>query len=291
MSYLISYVLNRTRWISNHEKMKRRFLSKKIVILVFGGAVLLFILFIKYDDFFYFVQKKRLQKFNSSILSEQRGFIPNIFGTNVPKVWPHRVNSVPRLQYLLNDFNGFECDVYYNINGNYFDVGHEPEKSIGLSVKTYFQLPGTAKKYFWLDFKNLDTSNEELSVALLTRLDSQYQIKNRIIIESTAPKLLKRFAENGFFTSFYIPVFDSLVHQNNKDYSKAVLKELYPGISAISQSFNNIERITTLPPGIVRLSWNFSRMITIGNQSPLEEMFVRKDVKVILVEIPNIYYR
>jgi len=270
--------------------MTFRLTLKRKFILIMLLATLVLIVF-QFDKLFYFAQKTRLHKFNSTILSVQKGFVPDIFGDNVPKIWPHRVNSIPRLQYLLDDFNGFECDIYYKPDSNYFDVGHEFDQSICLSLETYFQLPGTTLKYFWLDFKNLDTSNVDSAAGLLTKLDSLYKIKHRVIVESTNPLLLRKIAAKGFFTSYYIPAFDPTIFVDNKLYAEAVKKEIYPEISVVSQSSDNMDRVTSMLPGKIKLSWNFSRLATICDRSSIEKMYNRKDIKVILVEIPTIYYR
>jgi hypothetical protein len=230
-------------------------------------------------------------RFNPAISSVEQGFQPAIFSDSVPKIWPHRVNSIPRLLYLLNDFNGFECDVYYRTDSNYFDVGHMPEETIGLSLEKYFELPGTAIKYFWIDFKNLDTANVDKAILLLKRLDLIYKIKKRIIIESTAPLPLKKIAAEGFFTSYYFPPFSPAIFKSIEAYRDSINKQIYPEIHAISQSSINMDIITPVLPGITKLSWDFSRWATIGNRQPIEKMYKRKDIKIILVEIPNIYYR
>ena len=166
------------------------------------------------------------------------------------KVWAHRVNSLERYQYLRNSFSGFEVDVVFM--GNHFDVGHPPLQSINLSFEKYLKVAGSGKKLFWLDLKNLSAQNEIAIINHLNKLDSLYNIKSRIIIESNNIPSLSRISLNGYFTTYYY---------DNDSYNKLVAsgnKEKLTIIDAISQDISMYDTLRNKFPQKPRLTWALS---------------------------------
>src|SRR6476659_10647855 len=79
-----------------------------------------------------------------------------------PPVWLHRVNSVQRAVLMSRKFKGLEVDVVYDSAADYFDVGHPPVPSEGISLDQVFSaVPLLQRHFFWIDFKNLTESNEK----------------------------------------------------------------------------------------------------------------------------------
>ncbi len=256
--------------------------EKKIFPFVF--LTILSVGILLHNNLFYWFQTWRFKQYSGEILSEQKGFKPSIFSGNIPKVWVHHVNNVKRLQKLLPDFNGIECDVFYNTAINSFEVYHDSSEISGLQLETYLQLPGTLLKYFWFDFKNLDTINADKALHLFNRFDSMYQIKQRVIIESTNPLALRKIADGGYFTSYYIPVFNPAEYGSISTYADSVKKNIYPRFEAISQGEETIGKLDTLIPNVKKLTWLTSRKLALVRK-PLQAFWLRKDIKVILVEI------
>ena len=123
----------------------------------------------------------------------------------VDKVWVHRVNSVERAVLVAKQYRGLEIDVAYDLRQRYFDVGHSPEPSAGISLEQIFAaLPDVGSHYFWLDVKNLSGENASSSCSDLQALARKYDVERRIIVESPNPQALSCFSDAGFYTSYYL---------------------------------------------------------------------------------------
>ncbi len=152
---------------------------------------------------FHFAPKIHHPAYNSAYYNHK------IFSLNgVEKIFPHRVNSMERFQYLYNEFSGFECDIIIDPVHNVFYIAHDPEGISSLTWDHLLEKDGQ-KKMFWLDVKNLTVENAGSFYRHIDLLDDKYDIKNRIIIESGNPVPLKQIADSGYLTSLYFPVIDS----------------------------------------------------------------------------------
>jgi hypothetical protein len=256
--------------------------KKRIFLLVFFTILVVGILL--HSKLFYWFQTMRFKPYSGEVLTVQKSSLPSIFSDSIPKVWVHHVNNIIRLQKLLPDFNGIECDVYYNTAANTFEVYHDSSEVPGPQLEQYLQLPNTSSKYFWFDFKNLDTVNVLKALQLFNQYDSLYHIKQRVIIESTKPPALKQIADAGYFTSYYVPPFNLAEYGNINRYVELLKKDIYPKFQTISQGEETIRAIDTLLPGIKKLTWITSRKLAFLRE-PLQNFHNRKDIKVILVEI------
>lgn len=123
------------------------------------------------------------------------------------KFWLHRTNSIGKVEELSYKYSGIEIDVNYNLEKNYYDVTHDIPKSISLNLKNVLSsLKGNKQKKIWIDYKNLNKENVDLSIlemnSILENLDLD---KNQLVIESGNYILLKNFKENGYYTSYYVP--------------------------------------------------------------------------------------
>lgn len=124
------------------------------------------------------------------------------------KTWLHRVNSSERALLMSKKYEGLELDVTFDSLKNSFDVGHPPTPSIGLTLDDYFyKIPSIKNHAFWLDFKNLREDNKLNALKNILFIANKYGIKNRLIIESQNASSLNVFTNEGFYTSYYIPVF------------------------------------------------------------------------------------
>ncbi|WP_298878880.1 DUF2181 domain-containing protein [uncultured Polaribacter sp.] len=123
------------------------------------------------------------------------------------KIWVHRVNSIEKLKETNSKFNGIELDVVFNTKTNVFDVNHPPAKSINLSLYKYLSsIKLNSNNLFWIDFKNLSTSNKINACLKLEKLCFELKLKKKqLIIESSNPQALDVFYSKGYQTSFYLP--------------------------------------------------------------------------------------
>ncbi|HQW83443.1 MAG TPA: hypothetical protein PK987_03230 [Ferruginibacter sp.] len=129
---------------------------------------------------------------------------------NLEKNWKQAVNTVEKLNTINLNNSGFECDVYFNIQQDIFEVHHDPDKKTGTTLNDllvrYQQKKLTAS--IWLDFKNLTDSNAIPALKKLMHLQNNYNLKNKILVESSRADLLTSFADSSFFTSYYTPMFN-----------------------------------------------------------------------------------
>lgn len=157
------------------------------------------------------------------------------------KCWLHQANSIEKLKKYLLDYPGIEIDVFFNRKKMFFDVTHDKETSTNLSLEEYFKYFSNDKK-IWLDFKNLTTENSEEALKILDKLLLKNKIdKSQVIIESSNFEELKKYKENGYYTTYYV------LYHNSKKMSfdeKVLLKERIikiiqtQNVSAISFSGN-----------------------------------------------------
>ncbi len=144
------------------------------------------------------------QQFAAKDSVHQQHLIYQLKGTE--RLIPHRVNSIQRLQFLYPHFKGFECDIRFNTATKFLYIGHD-EKDISDLTLPDFLMADADKKCFWLDVKNIDSNNVQPFLLALAQLDTVYQLKQRVIIESSDLSAIKTIAAQGYLTSYYVPVY------------------------------------------------------------------------------------
>ncbi|MFZ1304505.1 MAG: hypothetical protein WAR80_01620 [Ferruginibacter sp.] len=129
---------------------------------------------------------------------------------NKDKNWKKAVNTKERIDKLLVDDAGFECDVYFDTAARSFYVHHDPEKNIGYSLNNLLQVYEQKKLQagIWLDIKNLGDSNALPALQALAALRNKYKLQHRILVESARADLLTAFTDSNFFTAYYVPFFN-----------------------------------------------------------------------------------
>ena len=129
---------------------------------------------------------------------------------NTDKEWKKAVNTIDKLNALSEQQGGIECDVYFNREKNSFEVHHDWDKSTGLSLEELFNQykKRNLSASIWLDFKNLNDSNAKQALTYLIQLKIKFDLQNKLLIESNRTDLLNNFADSGFFTSYYTPMFN-----------------------------------------------------------------------------------
>jgi len=123
------------------------------------------------------------------------------------RVFPHRVNSIGKLKDIWNDgFRSFEVDVLFSNNTNYLEVGHDHGDMGGNLENFLSSVRFNEIERVWLDLKNLDSNNYKQVIKRLEYLDSKFDFKEKIIIESsTTFPFFNELKSRGWHISFYAP--------------------------------------------------------------------------------------
>lgn len=175
------------------------------------------------------------------------------------KIWAHRVNSLEKLDYTQGKYSGIEFDVVFDSSTHTFDITHPPTPSIGLTLEKYLEQIDNPSLGLWIDFKNLNTSNNESSLNRMLELADYYNLnKKQIIVESQNPMLLQPFAVSGFQTSYYLP---SHLHQLSKEELNKKIDEIRLHIEQfpttyISTNIEDYKIINTYFPQQNKLLWS-----------------------------------
>ncbi|MEO7977152.1 hypothetical protein [Flavobacterium sp.] len=175
------------------------------------------------------------------------------------KVLVHRVNSIEKLNAVKNNFHGVELDLIYDKKENLFDINHPPAQSINLNLNDYLAHSKSLKNLiYWLDFKNIDSSNTNKSLYELNRIIAKLNIpRNHIIIESSFPELITNFKKAGYKTSYYLPPF---LYSKSKDSLNYYIDQIelktknYP-TDYISFDYLNFPIISNKFPHLKKISW------------------------------------
>lgn len=126
------------------------------------------------------------------------------------KQWTKAVNTVERIKILPADAAGFEMDVYFDTLKNCLLLYHDSTEYSTLRIEAVLNEYKVKKMAasIWLDFKNLSAANQRQSLSYIASLRNIYQLKDRVIVESSYPQYLQSFCDSGFFTSYYTPFFN-----------------------------------------------------------------------------------
>ena len=126
------------------------------------------------------------------------------------KKWIKAVDTISIIEKIPANAAGIEIDVYFDTAKNQLQVYHDSTRYAELTLETLLKIYKSRNltASIWLDFKNLSEKNELQSLVYITNLRQQYQLNNKLIIESSLPKCLQSFCNNGFFTSYYTPFFN-----------------------------------------------------------------------------------
>lgn len=148
---------------------------------------------------------------------------------NTDKEWIKGIDSKELMNSISATSSGVEFDVYFDLPKKIFDVHHDPDHSIGLNLEDQLQVytQRGMKASIWLDLKNLDDSNYISAVTTLSVLCSKYNLTNKLLVESNRADLLTVFSDRGFFTSYYIPVFNPYL------LNEAEIKHWVDSVSAV----------------------------------------------------------
>ncbi len=205
------------------------------------------------------------------------------------KIRAHKVNSPELLSKANRVFSGVELDVVFYSNNNNFDINHPPDKSIGFSLDEYFRAQAGFPDFkYWLDFKNLDETNETQSAGCLDSLTKISGISNsNIIVESIRSKSLKPFQDKGFSTSYYL---QSGLNKLSEDSLKSILITTTDNLisnknSYISAEFADYPVLKKYFPATKKLIWfsTYGSMNKISARILMFQILMDENVDVLLI--------
>lgn len=232
-----------------------------------AGFILLSVLFIVFRlQLINWVQQQVLSSFDQSARVSNEGFastndayshhgIYALRGRD--RIWPHRVNSLKRLEYLYPEFAGFECDIRYDNLQHKFFVAHDSIEINALTFVDYLR-DDPLRKLFWLDIKNLSDVNRYEFSKQLQQLDHQFSLRNRIILESSDTASLIYLSGIGFLTSYYLPALDITDSTNRRMEIDGITIFLKKHPMLISQDIRMHDFMQKHFPGQKQLTWDLA---------------------------------
>lgn len=212
---------------------------------------------------------------------------PVVLRTLFPsKIWPHRVNSINKLEETASFFRGFEIDVVWE-KGK-LDINHPPAKSINLYLDKYVKhIPDNGKYGLWLDYKNLekDWANESSNYidSILTRENID---RNRVYVESHKPEFLAPFSNKDFKISYYLP--SNLNHIKERKDLEEALREIDFHLNEnpqlfISAPFSDYQFMKTHYPERKKIIWHLGGFYGPLNKIRIYSALFDNKVEVVLI--------
>lgn len=197
------------------------------------------------------------------------------------KIFPHRVNSLQRLEYLYNNFEGFECDIIFEPSDQIFYLAHDPADISNFTFDQFLAFE-TIKKIYWLDVKNLSSGTIGRFKERLDHLSQKYNLKNRVIIETGDVTSLKILSSAGYLASFYIPA-DSLTSRNYSNF-------LNDDSILVSQDIRWLPHLLKRFPSNGKIVWDITFTHSM-NKNILEKYASDTSILVCLMNIKSPGYR
>lgn len=212
------------------------------------------------------------------------------------KIWVHRVNSIERAGLMARQYKGMEIDVVYDSAADYFDVGHPPVPSQGISLERLFgAVPDIADHYFWIDFKNLSDANKDAACDRLSAIGRKYGVVGNMVVESTNPRALSCFADRGFYTSYYLFPESDIDEMNTEQltnyYEEVKANLIASRVNALSSSYHSLPFIQAYFPDSDILLWYVDSDKRLTHYASLAYLRLQPHVKVILVKQRGPGYR
>lgn len=195
-------------------------------------------------------------------------------------LWLHRTNHPAKFSKYADAYAGFEMDVNIDTVKMLLDVYHPPETSLNIRVENFLNQKAAAGKYFWFDCKNLSLSNVAKTLTVLQQLDSSYQIKNRLVFESTNAAALKIIAAAGYYTFYYLSFNEETDLCTDTVLLSRIAAQIDTSFTAISADGRYIKTLHTLFPHCRKATWTLS---TLRNWFQNEQQEMLQDSMVLIV--------
>jgi hypothetical protein len=247
--------------------MQKRKVVLFLVLIIFLLAVYLF----RYPIFYQF-QISRLRS------------LPCTKEACLSRIWPHRVNTIERREYLSR-FSGYELDVIYT-GPKGFAVLHPPDKVAGdtLRLETYLDKADFHKHRFWLDTRFVDSSNMKEALTALNKLVLRYPAGfNNCILEVYYLPVAQLLAESGYNVSFNVSKkwLDNLPgNRRLQDSVRTILRN----VKYVSQDAAYLPVVKQLFPEKKILTWHLA-INDFFNRKELKALLSDPQVEIVLVNI------
>jgi hypothetical protein len=207
-----------------------------------------------------------------------------IFYHSEDKLWMHRLLDPKNENDNLEEFPGYEIDVFYNKKKNIFEVKHHGKEYKHTLLSFFSEFRSLEGKYFWIDFKNLNSDNFVNSKAVLDYLCNKYNIKERIIIESKNIAVLKRYKESDYFISYWLPnyhLFGSIF--SIFDVRSNILKVIP---NAISCDYHSLHFYTKKFPNYTIHCWT-NEMVEEKDKERILKISKNENIRIILTDFKD----
>jgi hypothetical protein len=174
----------------------------------------------------------------------------------VSGLWLHRTNTPAKFSKYADAYPGFEMDIVVDSFKMIFDVRHPPVPSQNIKLEDFLQLKEATGKYFWFDCKNLTEQNAGVTLKILNQLDSLFQIKNRIVFESTNAKALLHIAKAGYYCFYCLPINPEADICNDPALTTKTASLIDTSFTAISADGRMIPMLNKLFPNCRKATWS-----------------------------------
>lgn len=203
------------------------------------------------------------------------------------KIWAHKVNDTLVAQQKQHLFKGMELDLVYSSYQNELFVGHEFYDTLkGLTFSQWMAaLDDPATSRFWLDVKNLDTTNAEPISNLILNVTQHYHITSQVLVENPSHEALKIVKAKGLPVLLWV---DNLYWWDNKDtaywrqLTEQHIQELHP--NGLSCEYVLHPLLTESFPNENIYYWHTPCDKTPENVAFDKKLAKEKNIKVILVD-------
>lgn len=238
---------------------------------------------------------------NNEVPLTKSNFCPYALGDEMI-LGAHKCNDIVKLRDAIDyGITNFEVDIHVSReNGNpVLMIGHELETSTGKTFEEYMDDLLQMKpdfNFLWLDFKDLSTDeNEKIIRETLYRLDSKYDIKDRVLVESRYITHLTSFANDGWNVSFY-STWNSLVGKTEQqqreiceNWLQSMQENNVDGISFDSDVYEvikaNFENAQVNNRPVKQYAWNYR---IYYNEPDIQEKIKKySHLAVLIIGFPN----
>ena len=208
----------------------------------------------------------------------------DVFYDNSNKLWAHRILDPQKVNDLKEEFIGYEIDVFFNNDKNIFDVRHHGVTN-DIDLVTFLnEIENLHLIKFWIDFKNLNSSNVESAVFTLDKIALEFDVKSNIIIESKNINLLSAFKLKGFFISYWLPSFHVFKSVFNILNIRDDLRKYKP--NAISMPYSSVLFYSKKFPNYPLHCWT-NEMTSDLDKIKIKKLSKKNNVKIILTDFKN----
>ncbi|MBD79738.1 MAG: hypothetical protein CL840_12545 [Crocinitomicaceae bacterium] len=243
-------------------------------------------------------RRYHIQRHQSALLQQNQGL----------KYIPHRVNTKGMLfEVIEHGFKGMELDLVTEETENenaVFKIGHFEEKFMTNNTLEDVLQWDTKQQLqkIWLDVKNLDDANMGMFLSRLNQLDKKYNLKNRIIVESSTPSPeFKKISDGGFHTSYYLPysLFDLSDPKSKRNRAQQIINQIKSQKVAAISFDNGLYGFVVeyLEPGlnkeIIYHTWDTSKEFNdpdLLQQLQTADYWENERVKTVLLRFKSPYY-